>query len=41
MILILTVANTNIDYTGLFLEKQYFQKAQDSAELMATYTEHR
>ena len=40
IILILTVANTNIDYTGPFLEKQYFQKAQDTTELMATYTEH-
>ena len=30
MILILTVANTNIDYTDLYLEKQYFQKAQDT-----------
>ncbi len=40
IILILTVANTNIDYNGQFLEKQYFQKAQDTAELMATYTEH-
>jgi hypothetical protein len=40
IILILTVANTNIDYTDSFLEKQYFQKAQDTAELMATYTEH-
>jgi hypothetical protein len=40
IILILTVANTNIDYTDLYLEKQYFQKAQDTAELMSTYTEH-
>jgi hypothetical protein len=40
LILILTVANTNIDYTNLFLEKSYFQKAQDTAELMAMYTEH-
>ena len=31
LILILTVANTNIDYTDLFLEKSYFQKAQDTA----------
>jgi hypothetical protein len=40
IILILTVANTNIDYTDSYLEKQYFQKAQDTAELMSTYTEH-
>jgi hypothetical protein len=40
IILILTVANTNIDYTDSFLEKQYFQKAQDTAEIMATYKEH-
>jgi hypothetical protein len=40
IILILTVANTNIDYTGSYSEKQYFQKAQDTAELMSTYTEH-
>ena len=40
IILILTVANTNIDYTGPLLQKQYFQKAQDTAELMATYTEN-
>lgn len=33
IILILTVANTNIDYTNSFLEKQYFQKAQDTAEI--------
>lgn len=39
LILILTVANTNIDYTDLFLEKSYFQKAQDTAEIMAMYTE--
>lgn len=40
IILILTIANTNIDYTDSYLEKQYFQKAQDTAELMSTYTEH-
>ena len=40
IILILTVANTNIDYTDSYLEKQYFQKAQDTAELMSTYTEN-
>jgi hypothetical protein len=40
IILILTVVNTNIDYTNLYLEKQYFQRAQDTAELMSTYTEH-
>jgi hypothetical protein len=40
IILILTVANTNIDYTDSFLEKKYFQNAQDTAELMATYTEY-
>jgi hypothetical protein len=40
IILILTVANTNINYTDLYLEKQCFQKAQDTAELMSTYTEH-
>lgn len=40
IILILTVANTNIDYTNSFLEKQYFQKAQDTAEIMAIYKEH-
>jgi hypothetical protein len=40
IILILTVANTNIDYTDSYLEKQCFQKAQDTAELMSTYTEH-
>jgi hypothetical protein len=40
IILILTVANTNLDYTDSFLEKQHFQRAQDTAEIMATYTEH-
>ena len=40
IILILTIANTNVDYTDSYLEKQYFQKAQDTAELMTTYTEH-
>ena len=40
IILILTVANTNINYSDSCLEKQYFQRAQDTAELMATYKEH-
>ncbi len=28
------------DYTDSYLEKKYFQKAQDTAELMATVTGH-
>ncbi len=40
IIIIMTVSNTNIDYTDSYMEKQYFQKAQDTAELMSTYTEH-
>ncbi len=40
IILILTVANTNISYSDSCLENQYFQRAQDTAELMATYTEN-
>jgi hypothetical protein len=40
IILILTVANTNINYSDSCLEKEYFQRAQDTAELMATYTEN-
>jgi hypothetical protein len=39
IILILTIANTNINYSDSCLEKQYFQRAQDTAELMATYKE--
>ncbi|HSQ01827.1 MAG TPA: hypothetical protein VLM77_01065 [Methanobacterium sp.] len=38
LILLLTVSNTNIDYTHTYQEKSCFQKAQDSAELMVVYT---
>ena len=40
LILLLTVSNTNMDYTHIYQEKSCFQKAQDSAELMAIYTGH-
>jgi len=36
----MTVSNTNIDYTDSYIEKQYFQKAQDTAELMDQNTEN-
>jgi predicted lipid-binding transport protein (Tim44 family) len=38
IIIIMTVSNTNIDYTDSYMEKQYFQKAQNTAELMDQYT---
>lgn len=38
LILLLTVSSTNMDYTHIYQEKSCFQKAQDSAELMAIYT---
>ena len=37
LIILLTVSNTNIDYTHIYQEKTCFHKAQDSAELMALY----
>ena len=40
IIILMTVSNTNIDYTDSYIEKQYFQKAQDTAELMDQYTEN-
>ncbi len=40
IIIIMTISNTNIDYTDSYMEKQYFQKAQDTAELMDQYTEN-
>jgi len=40
IIILMTVSNTNIDYTDSYIEKQYFQTAQDTAELMDQYTEN-
>ena len=40
IIILMTVSNTNIDYTDFYIEKQYFQKAQDTAELMDQNTEN-
>lgn len=40
IIILMTVSNTNIDYTDSYIEKQYFQKAQDTAELMDQNTEN-
>jgi hypothetical protein len=37
-ILLLTVANMNIDYTHSYLEKENVLQAQDSSEIMAQYT---
>jgi hypothetical protein len=38
IILLLTVSNTNIHYADSYMEIKYFQKAQDTAELMDQYT---
>jgi len=40
IIILMTISNTNIDYTDSYIEKQYFQKAQDTAELMDQNTEN-